>query len=187
MFQIGGNTFYDLKNKITIKTPEFKRSGIGIITEFCGIPSGFPNQVANQPPQTSVLCQIYMATKRSRLSVPLPSSPTPSHHMFVVCLIFFTKWIVQIWPDGRVWLCVTPPPPQTAKICPKITPQYKAAVPLPGQTKPSHPGINSDDAVEHLQGFSLILASSFVRGHRRRMLRCTGIIVQRFSHLPMVL
>jgi hypothetical protein len=28
-----------------MKIPEFKRSGIGIIAEFHGIPSGFPNQV----------------------------------------------------------------------------------------------------------------------------------------------
>jgi hypothetical protein len=44
VFQIGGNTFYDRKNKIPIKIPEFKRSGIGIIAEFHGILSGFPNQ-----------------------------------------------------------------------------------------------------------------------------------------------
>jgi hypothetical protein len=44
MFRIGGNTFYNLKNKIPMKIPEFKRSGIGIIAEFRGIPSGFPNQ-----------------------------------------------------------------------------------------------------------------------------------------------
>ena len=45
MFRIGGNTFYGQKNKIPLKIPEFKRSVIGIITEFCGIPSGFLNQV----------------------------------------------------------------------------------------------------------------------------------------------
>jgi hypothetical protein len=44
MFRIGGNTFYDWKNKIPIKVPEFKRSGIGIIAEFHRIPNGFPNQ-----------------------------------------------------------------------------------------------------------------------------------------------
>ncbi len=27
-----------------MKIPEFKRSGIGLIPEFCGIPNGFPNQ-----------------------------------------------------------------------------------------------------------------------------------------------
>jgi hypothetical protein len=45
VFRIGGNTFYDRKNKILMKIPEFKRSGIGLIAEFCGIPNGFPNQV----------------------------------------------------------------------------------------------------------------------------------------------
>jgi hypothetical protein len=50
-FQTGGNVlrisrnkFYDWKNEILMKIPEFKRSGIGIIVEFRGILSGFPNQ-----------------------------------------------------------------------------------------------------------------------------------------------
>jgi hypothetical protein len=42
-FRIGGNTFYDRKNKIPMKIPESKRSEIGIIAEFRGIPNGFPN------------------------------------------------------------------------------------------------------------------------------------------------
>jgi hypothetical protein len=46
VFRIGGNTFYDRKNKIPMKIPEFKRSGIGFIAEFCGILNGFPNLVA---------------------------------------------------------------------------------------------------------------------------------------------
>jgi hypothetical protein len=44
VFRIGGNTFYDRKNKITMKIPEFKWSGIGLIAQFCGIPNRFPNQ-----------------------------------------------------------------------------------------------------------------------------------------------
>ncbi len=28
-----------------MKIPEFKRSGIGLIAEFCGIPNRIPNQV----------------------------------------------------------------------------------------------------------------------------------------------
>jgi hypothetical protein len=43
VFGIGGNTFYDRKNKIQMKIPESKRSKIGKIVEFCGIPNGFPN------------------------------------------------------------------------------------------------------------------------------------------------
>jgi hypothetical protein len=46
VFRIGGNTFYDWKNKIPMKILEFKRSGIGLIAEFRGIPTGFPNQAA---------------------------------------------------------------------------------------------------------------------------------------------
>jgi hypothetical protein len=49
VFRIGGNTFYDRKNKIPMKLPEFKRSRIGLISEFCGIPNGFLNQVAKAP------------------------------------------------------------------------------------------------------------------------------------------
>jgi hypothetical protein len=50
VFQIDGNQFYDRKNKIPMKTPEFKRSKIGIIAEFRGIPSRFPNQADSQCP-----------------------------------------------------------------------------------------------------------------------------------------
>ncbi len=44
VLRIGENTFYDLKNKIPMKIPEFTRSEIGIIAEIRKIPSGFPNQ-----------------------------------------------------------------------------------------------------------------------------------------------
>jgi hypothetical protein len=44
VFRIGGNTFYDQKNKTPMKIPEFKRSGIGLIAGFRGIPNRFPNQ-----------------------------------------------------------------------------------------------------------------------------------------------
>jgi hypothetical protein len=44
MLRIGGNTFYDQKNKIPMQIPEFKRTGIGLIAEFRGITNGFPNQ-----------------------------------------------------------------------------------------------------------------------------------------------
>jgi hypothetical protein len=46
-FRIGGNTFHDRKNKIPMKILEFKRSGIGLIVEFRGIPNGFPNQASH--------------------------------------------------------------------------------------------------------------------------------------------
>jgi hypothetical protein len=44
MFRIDRNTFYNRKNKIPMKIQDFKRSGIGLIAEFRGIPNGFPNQ-----------------------------------------------------------------------------------------------------------------------------------------------
>jgi hypothetical protein len=44
VFRIGGNTFYDRKNKIPMKILEFKRSGIGLFAKFHGILNGFPNQ-----------------------------------------------------------------------------------------------------------------------------------------------
>jgi hypothetical protein len=47
VFRIGGNTFYDRKNKIPMKIPEFKGSRIGLIAEFRGNPNGFPNQVSS--------------------------------------------------------------------------------------------------------------------------------------------
>jgi hypothetical protein len=48
VLRIGRNTFYDWKNKIPIKIPEFKKSS-GIIAEFRGILSGFLNQGAMKP------------------------------------------------------------------------------------------------------------------------------------------
>jgi hypothetical protein len=47
MFGSGRNMFYNRKNEFLIKIPAGKRSGIRIITEFCGIPSGSPNQDQN--------------------------------------------------------------------------------------------------------------------------------------------
>jgi hypothetical protein len=44
VLQIGRNKFYDWKNEILMKIPEFKRSIIRIIAGFRGIPSRFPNQ-----------------------------------------------------------------------------------------------------------------------------------------------
>jgi hypothetical protein len=44
VFRIGGNIFYDRKNKIPMKILEFKRSGIGLIAGFCGILNGFSIQ-----------------------------------------------------------------------------------------------------------------------------------------------
>jgi hypothetical protein len=49
VLRIGGNKFYDQKNKNPMTIPEFKKSRIGIIAEFCGIPSGFPNQATIRP------------------------------------------------------------------------------------------------------------------------------------------
>ncbi len=37
-------THFTIRKKNPMRIPEFKRSGIGLIAEFCGIPNGFPNQ-----------------------------------------------------------------------------------------------------------------------------------------------
>jgi hypothetical protein len=47
VFRIGGNTFYDQKNKNPKKIPESKRSEIGVIAECRGTPNGFPNLAPN--------------------------------------------------------------------------------------------------------------------------------------------
>jgi hypothetical protein len=44
VFRIGRNAFYDRKNKIPMKIPMFKRSGIELIAEFRRIPNRFSNQ-----------------------------------------------------------------------------------------------------------------------------------------------
>ncbi len=45
MFRIGGNTFYNWKNKIPMKKPELKRSRIGLIAESRGIRADFPTKL----------------------------------------------------------------------------------------------------------------------------------------------
>jgi hypothetical protein len=60
MFKIGGNTFYDQKNEIPMKIPEFKMSGIRIIAEFRRIPNGFPNQASHH--QTTTPQHIIVST-----------------------------------------------------------------------------------------------------------------------------
>ncbi len=44
VFPISRNKFYDWKNEILMICFGGKKSGIGIIVEFQGIPTGFPNQ-----------------------------------------------------------------------------------------------------------------------------------------------
>jgi hypothetical protein len=56
MLQIGGNKFYDQKNEIPMKILELKKSGIGIIAEFRGIPTRFPTKYYSHPKPTLVLC-----------------------------------------------------------------------------------------------------------------------------------
>jgi hypothetical protein len=40
-------THFTIGKKNQMKIPEFKRSGIGLIVEFRGIPNGFPNLVGD--------------------------------------------------------------------------------------------------------------------------------------------
>jgi hypothetical protein len=58
VFRISGNTFYDRKNKIPMRIPEFKRSGIGLIAEFRGVPNGFPNQDNSLGEHSALLGQL---------------------------------------------------------------------------------------------------------------------------------
>jgi hypothetical protein len=47
-FELAGTHFTIGKNKIPMKIPKFKMSGIGLIAEFSRILSGFPNQGSKQ-------------------------------------------------------------------------------------------------------------------------------------------
>jgi hypothetical protein len=58
VFRIGRNTFYNQKNKILMNIPEFKRSRIGLIMEFCRIPNGFPNQARKHLHIGVLLCAV---------------------------------------------------------------------------------------------------------------------------------
>jgi hypothetical protein len=73
VFRIGGNTFYDRKNKIPMKIPEFKRSGIGLIAEFRGILNGFPNQAQEQ------YCSWLLALYKEKTSFDLNCKSVPEN------------------------------------------------------------------------------------------------------------
>jgi hypothetical protein len=47
--ELAGTHFTISEKKIPMKVPEFKRSGIGLIVEFCRILNGFPNQGGHPP------------------------------------------------------------------------------------------------------------------------------------------
>ncbi len=59
MFRIGGNTFYNRKNKILMKIPEIKRSRIRLIAELSGIPNEFPCQVYRAEQLTTSICKCH--------------------------------------------------------------------------------------------------------------------------------
>ena len=72
MFQIGRNTFDDRKNKILMKIPEFKRSGIGIIAEFHGILNGFPNQARRGTKVQKIdACGLALSDKTTQMTTTL--------------------------------------------------------------------------------------------------------------------
>jgi hypothetical protein len=107
--------------------------------------------MANPPPQKSIFCRIFMATKRSRFSIPRPIQLKPSHPM-VDCGIF-----EYFDPVYRLNLArqlqfgygsSTPPP---AKIRPKMhfTKQSCRSFARTNSTKPSHPDVDCGIEVEH--------------------------------------
>jgi hypothetical protein len=53
-------THFTIRKKNSDKIKEFKRSGIGLIAEFCGIPNGFPN-LGNDFSLPAVACNFYKA------------------------------------------------------------------------------------------------------------------------------
>ncbi len=78
MFRIGRNTFFDRKSKIPMKILELKRSGIGLIMEFCGIPNIFPNQGDRCPINKTFLWQ------NSSQVIPIPLFVTSNHFNFQI-------------------------------------------------------------------------------------------------------
>jgi hypothetical protein len=69
--------------------------------------------------------------------------------------------------------------PLTAEICPKMhsTKQSRCSFARPNPTNPSHQDIECAVVVEHLQGFSIILPSGFIRGHGLMMMGYIRVIV----------
>ncbi len=82
VFRIGRNTFYNRKNKILMKIPEFKRSGIGLIVEFRGISNGFPNLASCLPPLHSLMADCQVVVCRP----PPPNHPILSAAKAVIVL-----------------------------------------------------------------------------------------------------
>ncbi len=66
-------THFMIGKKIPMKILEFKRYGIGIIAEFCGISSGFPNQATQAPADDFWELKMNVATFMSLLWVLLGS------------------------------------------------------------------------------------------------------------------
>ncbi len=83
VFQIGGNAFYNQKNKIPMKIPGFKKSRIGIIAEFRGFLSGFPNQATQSTPKLWNRASPVILTGRVSYSYP----PPPCLSFLVSCSV----------------------------------------------------------------------------------------------------
>jgi hypothetical protein len=79
MFQIGGNKFYNRKNEIPMKILELKRSGTGMIVEFCGILTRFPNQAQQQ-------CNNRMGKGKQRRYVYHNLDPPHNQPRKILCL-----------------------------------------------------------------------------------------------------
>ncbi len=88
------------------------------------------------------------------------------------------SWLIKFSLPVAIWLSSTPP---LVEICSKMhsTKQSRHFFAWPNTAKPSHPNINCGVVVEYLGGFSILLPSNFVRGHRLMRRTRNGIIVSR--------
>ncbi len=114
MFRIGGNTFYNQINEIPMKILEFKRSGIGLITEFRGIPNGFPNQAD--------VVVMHHCQNKGALWGAYTLSPPPQNY------IRYLRWLLPIHckrrrrAQGLMWGARGPVPLAAAMVVADVTP-----------------------------------------------------------------
>jgi hypothetical protein len=117
VLQIGGNTFYDQKNKIPMKNPEIKRYGIRIIVESRGTLNGFPNQGrGSYHPQlphsapvglTSSWTQPYPAKQPTQPYNWRPATFVDEHHLKIQTMMepLFTKFMGQCLVSNILTAC----------------------------------------------------------------------------------
>jgi hypothetical protein len=116
--------------------------------------------MTNHPPKRQIFVEFTRPQNGAAFPSPCRFRPSPAtQRLIVVRLNFLTRWIDQIWPARRVWLCLTPP-----------------SIARPNLTKPNHPSVNCGLRGSAHEGLVKFCPAALSEG-MSRMMRRTGIIV----------